>query len=61
MVLTEVELLSVNTILCQMQGILKAGIHPYLSILVYTLSYNRCPNTCGNTCERIEEKLQNSW
>ncbi len=30
--------------------------HPYLSILVYTISYNRCPNTCGNTRERIEEK-----
>ncbi len=30
--------------------------HPYHSISVYTLSYNRCPNTCGNTCDRIEEK-----
>ncbi len=28
-------------------------VHPYLSILVYWLSYNRCPNTC----DRIEEKL----
>ncbi len=33
--------------------------HPYLSIVVYWLSYNRCPNTCDNTCDRIEEKLQN--
>ena len=28
--------------------------HPYLSILVYTLSYNGCPNTYGNTCEHID-------